>query len=1140
MKKTLQAVRRVCKKSLSILLAFSMMISVCIISGFSVSGATGSSVFSAGDYIYVSKVNASGIGINDKIKCHMYRSWPDSQSDSYIDSIYMQKISNDYYRCFMLADDVKYLKFMLNDDSNWWIENGGNQVYSVDYNDSNNNPCGSATNNCIYIYNTSANSTGWGSINSNDPDNTFQNGKYDEKTATLSSTITNNVGKNAGNLTLVNGTFFDYYNNDEIRKGWINGLDGSERSYLDREPFTFFNKAVADYAGSNTAWSYPLYFGDFNRSGTSDGGPGPWDNGYTGAGVSNLYNYKARANNSQKTSSGVNGAVSGLVDQNLSSGNITAGGVTLPYFSRSFLSKGYGAVVNSQFVFRNEVRNGDMYHVYDSTGGKDNFYFSSVTSSPVAHYHQDSYRTQDAVTGFSGATSNGYGFFPFDQAATYANDFGFGMKLEIPFVLREDGKTENGNDVVFNFSGDDDLWVYVDNKLVLDMGGAHKMATGSINFTQKTSSVSSLDTSYGTKTASVGDIEWGKAHTMTVFYMERGMVESNLKVEYNFEVLDNLLTVDKTVNTENVNNGLKTAVAALDEFAFVNASNGTDNTSSTVLKDTKFTITNADNVQSAGTFGTDGSYKLKNGYQASFPDVTDAGNYITVTETGASSSNLTYSTAYTVTDVQNSKAITSASGTSANFEYLNSVDSQATTYYNVKFVNTPAVNDLAVSKTAYDTDGSTKISDEEFEFTVMVDLNGGTNYSAYDLEYSVTEGSTLTATGGKFKLKGGQTATFKNIPVNASYKVVETADADYTTEPSNRTISDKISTSTNTASFVNTKIDKSDATVTLGATKLLDGEASDTDIFEFTLTELTKNGSAFSDTKNLIQTVKNKGGTVQFDTLKYPYVEQGTTQSGGSELYYYEIAENALSNTAYSYDDSKYYVVVKVDRSVTPNTASAKYYATATDAINETNAIEANDVVFNNFHLGSMEITKFGAQKETIKDSVKFKLYKTDSNGGELTEANYVEEKTVDSNGKVLFDNLDIFVGQSEEKADSYQWYCFVESDTKDGYSLNGTKYYFTIPLAQEVEDQNSDTYDFEANNVKYEFVLKDGARVYDLKCDVDNFLVTSPNASGKGMNIFLVIGLGILMTGGLFFTAYITYDKVQRKKRMARHAKRY
>ena len=548
-------------RSISLVIAFGMMLSVAAISGVSLNAASGGSRFSHGDYIYVSKVNAQGANFGDVI-CHMYKAWPDADG-SYIDSIVMQKINNNYYRCFMLADNVRYVKFKLTNGNDWWIKKNGNPVFSVNSDDHDNNP--SNGNNCLYVKDNGANSCDWGSINSNDPDYnpSVRKGTFYEKTATLGSTLTNRE-----DLTLVKGTFYDYYNNDEIRNGWTN-LDGSERKYTDREPFTIFNNAIAQYSRNNNSWSYPLYFGDFNRSGKDVGGPGPWYDYYKGAGISDFNKYLARANNSNMTSSGVYGTVSGLVDTTLKggmTGTVTKDGVVLPYFDKNFISQGYGSIVNSQFPFRQENRNGDTYHIYESLEAKDNFYFSNLAGSPVANYYNYSNAIIDAAAGFGNA-SNGKGFFPFDNGGTEAKNFGFGMKLEIPFSLNKARTTENGNDVIFEFSGDDDLWVYVDGKLVLDMGGAHKMASGTINFTDQTVKVNAVDGSYGNpSTGNIKNVDGGEDHVMTVFYMERGMIESNLAIEYNFSPLDNLLTTEKVVNTANVNEGLKEHTAKVDEF----------------------------------------------------------------------------------------------------------------------------------------------------------------------------------------------------------------------------------------------------------------------------------------------------------------------------------------------------------------------------------------------------------------------------------------------------------------------------------------------------------------------------------------------------------------------------------------------
>lgn len=1290
------------KKSISVVIAFTIMISMCIFAIFPAS-ATNGCMFSAGDYIYVSVYDVQGIDINGKIKCHMYSDWPDN-SGSYIDSVDMQKISDNFYRCHMMSDNVKYLKFKLK-DSDWWISNWSdnydNSNFSVVTNDQVNNYAGytnGVANNCLYIKSSDAKSASWGLINSNDPDNKITSGTSKTLTANLSSEITSNVGKDAGQYTLVKGTFYDYYNNDERRNGWISGLDGSERSYVDREPFTFFNNAVAEYAKNNSAWQYPLYFGDFNRSSKDSGGPGPWGDGYVGAGISNLFNYKARANNSNMTSSGTNGAVSGLVDSALANGELTSGGVILPYFSNSFLEQGNGAIVNSQFVFRNELRtnssNGttDMYQVYDSSGAKDNYYFKNLTSgSPTAVYYKNSHSTYDAASGF-GNSSNGTGFFPFDDPSLHNNnayDFGFGMKLEIPFVLRQDGKTKNGNDVVFNFSGDDDLWVFIDGKLILDMGGAHKKATGSINFTDNTISVSSLDTSYGTKTQSISDIEDGKAHTMTVFYMERGMIESNLKIEYNFDVLDTLLTTEKEINTEKLNDGIVSTVQESESFDFINLNESSlidDSLQDAIIDDVDFDITDKNGSVTDGKYNSDGSYTLKDCEKALFADIAESGTDLTVKETKTDSL-ISYSTKYEITDVQNNVTVKSELGDTASFKFQNTVDENQMANFNVKFVNTPKVSNLSVTKNAFECDGTTANTGDEFSFYIGLDMNSDGNYEQYSLAYKV--GSvTKTATNGVFTLKGGETAVFSGIPVGVDYQIVEANNSDYTTVPANRTLLGTVESdaSDNSVTFVNTKIDKSGAVVDIKATKLLDGVTPDVNTFEFTLTELTLNGSSFADNK-VIQKVSNFGESVEFDSIKFDYEEPDTTapvtvaptevptqaptepsteqpttepvdekgiyfkpssvwestgnpryamyvfgtsgsawasmwdddgdgyhyavipdgtwekvifcrmnpdktenswsnkwnQTGditlpidgkncftftdsawndgttGSwsvfgaksvrsvnmmslkasaiEKHYYKISENCVANDSnYVYDETVYYVVVTVDRTVAPMTATAVYYKTTSDAINEINPISSpeSDVVFNNYHKGSMQITKYGVannDREALAAGVQFNLYKTSGDGGELGDI--VETLEVDENGMVLFDNLDIFIDQETSGATKgYQWYCFVETTAADGYNINSTKYYFTVPLSTA---GTLDKYDFKSNGNYYSYVLKNDKPIYHIECDVDNFPVVTPVTSGSGISIFIKIGLALFTVGGVLFVSYEIYDSSQRRKRKSR-----
>ncbi len=414
-------------------------------------------------------------------------------------------------------------------------------------------------------------------------------------------------------LLNVKSTFFDYYNDEEVDGSWRTSLSGFYRTVKsgntshNREPYEKFNRAIAQYANgvNNSSWTTPLYFGDFNTD-----KDGYQKDGYAGYGVSNLKKFLSVPNNSNATSSGTSGSVAGLADVTLADNmKLSKNGVTMPYFDEDWLVKnGYGTVVHSDFPMRKTTDgHGQDYYEYDSLNGKDNCYFdgyenlASGGNLTMNYAGGKSNSVYDALSGFSKSTINNPGFFPFDRQKDHSNngyDFGFGMRLDLDFTLGANGKT-NGEDTVFNFSGDDDLWVYLDGVLVLDMGGDHKMSQGCIDFTTLKSYVNNIDTKFqGTdlvytnssdksgysysaefpllfsdSTARTGSSKFNNNnvnahHTLTVFYMERGMIESNLKVGFNFEPITDSLDVTKTVDTSNVNPKLQTAVKNADDFGF--------------------------------------------------------------------------------------------------------------------------------------------------------------------------------------------------------------------------------------------------------------------------------------------------------------------------------------------------------------------------------------------------------------------------------------------------------------------------------------------------------------------------------------------------------------------------------------------
>jgi len=244
-----------------------------------------------------------------------------------------------------------------------------------------------------------------------------------------------------------------------------------------------------------------------------------------------------------------------------------------------------------------------LYLKQDQTNGK--YYLESPgKDSDGKPITDDNSKNIDATGGQDGT----HGFFPFNETVSTVGasqyNYGFGAKLQFDFTLTEDGnvvvgKDNDGNDIKvpikFFFSGDDDVWVYIDGKLVLDVGGAHGKASGLLEFgagstvTPYVSSNKNTDTSdtmvYQTDTTKTVCFNQtpvtftktiGKAiqldkdrttHTLTMFYMERGMWESNMAVAFNFPD-NNKLQVEKQVDLSKVNTAFKSLFQNQKLFTF--------------------------------------------------------------------------------------------------------------------------------------------------------------------------------------------------------------------------------------------------------------------------------------------------------------------------------------------------------------------------------------------------------------------------------------------------------------------------------------------------------------------------------------------------------------------------------------------
>lgn len=602
-------------------------------------------------------------------------------------------------------------------------------------------------------------------------------------------------------------------------------VDGSEKG---ANVYSYLDAAISgspwyNSSGQNSKacqYTYPLYFGNMfdtkNRYGRMLNG-----NWY------GLNNFSVGANVALEEKTTTEGkcfygaAAQGLVGDKLVDGKMVDpedSNVVLPYFSGEAIhpykngseidnNKNLSEYYNGlQFPFKQtKDKNGVITYSYDS--GKDyavyyNFEKNCFYESPE---HIKNETTNDG-------TAPEDGFYPLNKPGDprKAVNMGFGTEFTIPFTLSKDGKI-NGQDITFNFTGDDDVWVFIDDYLVLDMGGAHRMASGTIDFAEKNVTVESAFTPDKSTTAAWKDgatranqtsekrtkkftqiktegkntfedimADDSKVHTLKMFYMERGMFDSNMSVSFNFSSIPSGLTLSKDVDTKPVNDGLKSVVETKDNFDFTVKDNDTTRTEYTYEKDYNGTGTERNTTTDGVVEGLADNVYAKN---FEYTEADDNGNKGLIIGTGftiTETENSNYNTRWFVTDISTGKTTNRGDGLVSTFK-LGDVSSGLTKVnYNVNFVNTPKVGTVNITK-AWDGDVPDTLKNTEFPFKVEVDLDGEADeygYSAYPLEYTVDGNDYVTDANGNFTLKSGQTAAFEGIPTGAKVKVTETKTTD--------------------------------------------------------------------------------------------------------------------------------------------------------------------------------------------------------------------------------------------------------------------------------------------------------------------------------------------------------------------------
>ena len=392
---------------------------------------------------------------------------------------------------------------------------------------------------------TKSNLNGASSATSYPTDSGYDDSGYSENTATYvktargeswtkfskignvnySAVIENSFKDNSDlNIVGVDATYFDYWSDKEQEKGYLQ-CQGNGNMYDYWYQFDNFNGYISNIASNyKSDWKYPLYFGNMYKGNEHYGTFKTHAEGLTN--INNYddnYYYAVNNSNGMKWGDGnYNQSLQGLMYNKLDSkGNLQViNGVKAPYFDAEALSTATynGArvanVYKSFFPFRTTTDDaGVTTYEFTSKNAADNIYFTwdGLTPKKINYGAGKNYGVNDDLSSFSG--TNGYGIFPFNNTTATSSgkgtnsnlDYGFGIRLDIDFRVPKDGLLAVDKPATFNFSGDDDLWVYIgedstgaDAELALDLGGDHKEASGSINFNTMKATADNVFADYST------------------------------------------------------------------------------------------------------------------------------------------------------------------------------------------------------------------------------------------------------------------------------------------------------------------------------------------------------------------------------------------------------------------------------------------------------------------------------------------------------------------------------------------------------------------------------------------------------------------------------------------------------------------
>lgn len=674
--------------------------------------------------------------------------------------------------------------------------------------------------------------------------------------------------------------------------------------------------------------------------------------------------------------------------------------------------------------------------------------------------------------------------------------------------------------------------------------------------------VSSHPTNLGTVSKTINNgvqLDPNKTYHMVVFYMERGEAESNFSVNFTMTPANNDLKVTKALDTGDVVSEISDDLKANEAFDYTIKENDKDTSGK------GYKLTKSDESTSSETLSNSG-FTLKDNYIADFDNSFKTGNKMKVNES-TNSSKLKYTTNWELVNNRDGSPISSGSATDSAFNLADPADKKAYAQLQLNYTNSIVTAPLEISKNVVGEDGKTDYdTDQQFTFAIALDFdgNGSTyDYKTYPLEYQLKEkgasdySSTAyrTPLDGSFTIKKGESIKLLNIPVGATYKITEKNVIGY--------VPYKVGDQNFNGIFVGTLVEAGNAlnfinkvnptNIAISVNKTLDGQAYSGSKFVYTLTGLEsmdttkpdadgkpiKTNSAKTISTNL--ETPDKNGKVEFKNLKL--VTAGVYRFKITEA----LAEGANASD-YKMDTNTWLAEIELLES--GEVTAAKYIKVKssdiegkTDAQLATyfnNSSPVEKAVFENETThGSATVNKKNQTGGNVSDT-EFAVMKVSEEGiftaddintiiKDASMKTHMTSKKTDSNGQAVFDNLTIFKdGQGEftktngnvvwsDSSDNYisgtstyQTYCLFEYKPSEGYTPNYTLSYFTLP----VEGKYDVTYDY-----------VDGA-------------ITMPQASGEGMNGYVVLGLSVAGLAVTMFTGYAIYYGKVRKKRRARRRK--